>query len=479
VSILRDHILSNAGHLLDAVADPPTAFDGKRLFLVVPYSLPSSKFPSIQHLDPLPDIVTDLWVERCLHSKQYHKPDEHALSQPLPRFPISGFEKHIVNSTGLSSIDLHHMSKAVNLIGAHYDEVLKPGTTVLICNPSRPGSDKLLHARRWNIPIVSMDWFWSCARSGKLQDFGAFLLNHDQDTAAADFPSAGKSVPDKQREWRDRLDRSAEKRKQETLMRSAATSDRDESPQRPHHDDSELGPDLRSREFSGNPSQKSGKFSCATDSRLFRGLKDSKSSSDRDEERPPTSATKMSHVPQADLVNGAIQELLGKSSRRNSRSTVSNGESRQKRLLGRALSNLSRSSREGSTTVRASRAGSSDSVRTDGAGSGQLDEPLSNRKHHGASLELGDAALYREEYPQEGEEPPQQSQLGYENPEDAVALRELLAERRRNRTRVGQEDEVQSTKGKEERRIKDEVATTKPATDSVVGRRTRQSAKLT
>lgn len=507
--------------------------------------------------------MTDLWLERCLHSRQFQRPDLHVLNQPLPLFPIPDFDKLIINSTGFSSIDLHHISKAVPLMGALYDEILKPSTTVLLCNPSKPGADKLLHARRWRISVISVDWLWSCARSGKLQPFGPFLLDQDQSSKAGSsnpdlVVSAGHrkgqeqltrngqqptlvrpaknaarnaghtDAPDRQssptspraaaikgndnskspQRGKDgvRLPRSKRRNTKNTSphLSTAPAADTNESAQQPDHDggddgdgDSALG--LPMRDVSSNFPTEADRAPSTREGRLVHHREESSllPGPEEDEESPSaplaTSTAKTTYVaPRAESINGAIQELLGKSRAKNTTSAMPNGGNRKKRLLGRAVSNMSRSSREGSS-VRASRASSIDSGNTDGKGSGFLDEAFSNRtgslladrtsgregKHHAASLELGDAALYREEYPQEGEEPPQMTQLGYENPDDAVALREVLAERRRNRTRAGQDDDARSVRPKEEKRIKDEGEAAKTGTGLNGGRRsTRQSARL-
>ena len=60
--------------------------------------------------------------------------------------------------------------------GAIYDEFLTPETSVLICNSSQVGSEKLRHALEWNVPVVTAEWFWSCIRAGKRKPFDGYII---------------------------------------------------------------------------------------------------------------------------------------------------------------------------------------------------------------------------------------------------------------------------------------------------------------
>jgi DNA replication regulator DPB11 len=498
-----------------------------------------------------------MWAERCLQSKRFFEPDEHVLSRPLQVFPIPGFERLVINSTGLPNIDLLHVSKAVKILGAKYDQILKPGISVLLCYPSTAGEDKLRHAHKWHIPAVSLEWLWSCIRLGKMQSFGTYLLEQGQTSKdiildrsavvsarqsnavyiederhiATNQPRAEPILPPKNAARCEPVARDAPESNR--MLRAAKANSLPgegflKSPQRKDHA-SELrhGKGLTSTDLAATADR--GELDDADDEKAEIGLPlqevhinspprsemvlsprhahlvthfngqsippDKTENDDTPSAPEATSTGKTTYMPpQPDSIKGAIKELLGKSRTKNTVSAMPIGENKKKRLLGRALSNVSNSSREGSN-IRASRASSIDSVNTDGLGSVILDETSQNhridasgangrstctqrafgrnRHHNESSFELGDAALYREEYPEE-EEPPQMTQLGYENPEDAVALREMLAERRRNRTRNGQED-IKCSDSKEEKKIKDDVTVAGAGWGH--GRRTRRQAK--
>jgi DNA replication regulator DPB11 len=561
---LQHHILSNDGVVLELLtgSDHLATSNVDRLLIIVPYSHPSSDLPSVEHVQFPPMVITEFWVERCLTSKQFFEPDEHILNRPLPVFPIPGFEKLIVNSTGIADIDLLHLSKVVKVLGAEYDQVLKAGTSVLLCNPSKAGEDKLRHALEWRIPAVSTEWLWSCIRSGKMQPFDAFSVKRGPETqrphnvvpdpkaaislrkaesmqtgnserlarkgryvelappadhvvyrgSLADdgdrhrkskVPKANMTLGEGLLKGSQRKKNGGESRREKNLApkgTTGATKD-DQREEYAGNDHGEMEIELPLQEVSANSPAKAETVPSVPKARLFRHFdgQSSLTTIDQDDDSPPapnaTSTAKTTYIPpHPESINGAIQDLLRKSRAKHATSVGSNGETRKRRLLGRAVSTISNSSREGSS-IRASRASSIDSVNTDGLGSVILDETSQSKRTNSSGqnrrssftgrasahersleeppLEPVDAALYREEY-HEDEEPPQMTQLGYDNPEDAVALREMLAERRRNRSRKGQDD-GRSSGAKEGKRIKDDAAIS--ATGWGTGRRTRQRMK--
>jgi DNA replication regulator DPB11 len=559
MSVLREHILSNDGEIYESLAqiDHNATSNISRLFLIVSYCHPISDLPSVDHLEPPPEIVTDMWAERCLQSKRFVEPDEHVFSRPIPVFPMPGFEKFIVNSTGVANIDLLHVSKAIRLLGAKYDQVLKPGISVLLCNPNKAGEDKLRHAREWRIPAVSIEWLWACVRIGQVQSFRPFQLKQGQVPREIDFDpnpnilarqpepieiigrgrppkniQHAETGPGKNTRHRDsfldntsshqtsrmsrvkpdpgeaflkspqRTEDSAELRSKKKLppQNVGAGEDRRDAVEGCEYNDEEAEVGLPLQELSTNSPPKPEMAPSPRKGRLFRHFDGQSSLPGRvqDDDSPSapeaTSTGKTTYIPpQPESINGAIKELLGKNKVKDSRAAHPTAKSKKKRLLGRALSNMSNSSREG-CNIQASRASSIDSVNTDGLGSVILDETSQGRRNGTSAgrrssftglacvqeqgvkespFEFGDAALYREEYHEE-EEPPQMTQLGYENPDDAVALREMLAERRRNRTRQGQED-VKPPDAKEGKKIKDDA--TVASVGRAAGRRTRQMAK--
>lgn len=201
-------------------------------------------------------------------------------------------------------------------------------------------------------------------------------------------------------------------------------------------------------------------------------------------------------------LNGAIRDFLDQGIRRKPSSSRSNDEPGKKnRLFGRALSNVSNCS--ATSNVRQSRGGSVDSMNTDGMGSEIATMPserhsgeVGSMSERGAfnftgrakttmttfkpqvvgmeDLDMAQGHVGREE------EAPPMTQLGYEDPEEVILLREKLAQSRRKRTKLGQkEDDVTRTTGaaprRTDRKIRDDDMLTGAGWGA--GRRTRHKQR--
>ncbi|EGE04342.1 BRCT domain-containing protein [Trichophyton equinum CBS 127.97] len=172
--ILEIHLIAQDARISPSLDDLLKHND--QLFMVVPYDLPRRDIPRIdEDLDEL-EVVTDMWVERCLRSQAFVAPEAHITSTPFPRFPIPAFQGMRICSTGFSGIDLLHLSKLVNLLGATYDEYLTANASVLICNTSTPSPEKLRHVFEWNIPPVIADWLWISVQTGEKKPYQPYLI---------------------------------------------------------------------------------------------------------------------------------------------------------------------------------------------------------------------------------------------------------------------------------------------------------------
>ncbi|KAL8709997.1 MAG: hypothetical protein Q9220_005268 [cf. Caloplaca sp. 1 TL-2023] len=177
-SILQKHLHSHAAEILPKFSafTPAVMPAPDNEFLLVPYDSPPDQIPRILEHVHQPVVVTDMWVERNLHRKQFIRPQENITNQPFKRFPIPGFERLVVCSTRFEDVDLLHMSKAVRLMGATYDEEFSSKASVLVCYKVVTGQEKLRHAHHWNVPTVTADWLWDCVQSGELKTFDAYLV---------------------------------------------------------------------------------------------------------------------------------------------------------------------------------------------------------------------------------------------------------------------------------------------------------------
>ncbi|KAI1328462.1 hypothetical protein F5Y16DRAFT_369090 [Xylariaceae sp. FL0255] len=120
----------------------------------------------------LPDgahIITEFFIERCIHSKTRFSPQDHILGQPFPRFPVDGFENLTICTTGFMNEQLNQVEKTVTQLGATYSEKLNRLISVVVS----AGLSTLKLAKRelailHNIPIVSAEWLWQCVATGCL-----------------------------------------------------------------------------------------------------------------------------------------------------------------------------------------------------------------------------------------------------------------------------------------------------------------------
>ncbi|KAK1981945.1 BRCA1 C terminus domain-containing protein [Colletotrichum cereale] len=169
--ILAETIGSLGGHVcatFEEVASRGYEASPSRRFLIVPQeSQPSTHFQlPPAHADKI-QIVTEFFVERCLHNKTLCNPDSHVLGRPFPVFPIRGFQDLSVCTAGFSGIDLLHVEKVVRQIGAKFAARLNEATSVLVCRTlAETRKEKLKFAFDNSIPIVHSEWLWECITTG-------------------------------------------------------------------------------------------------------------------------------------------------------------------------------------------------------------------------------------------------------------------------------------------------------------------------
>lgn len=175
-TILLRHLFSHGASVVNSLSDLPP----DNGFLLIPHTIHKNELYEIYEERNRLQAVTDLWVERCLHQKRMVDPIENVMSTPLRHFPIIGFEKLNVSSTGFQGIDLLHTSKAVNLLGGTYHEYFTKESTVLVCNKVAPGHEKLRHAFLWGIAVVKAEWLLDCLRKGEMMEFDKYLIHPPQ-----------------------------------------------------------------------------------------------------------------------------------------------------------------------------------------------------------------------------------------------------------------------------------------------------------
>ncbi|OTB11850.1 hypothetical protein K445DRAFT_321563 [Daldinia sp. EC12] len=175
--IVRHHILSHDGQVSESLEDAVSSHHGEppgRRYVIVPQTSQPETHPQIPQGV---HIVTEFYIERCVHNKTLFKPREHVLGQPFPRFPIGGFDNLTICTSGFRNEQLNQVEKAIIQLGAKYSERLNARCSILVC-PSLDGvrKQKLEFAVFSRIPVVDADWLWQCITTGCLVPWDKFLF---------------------------------------------------------------------------------------------------------------------------------------------------------------------------------------------------------------------------------------------------------------------------------------------------------------
>ncbi|OAA43569.1 subunit of DNA polymerase II [Cordyceps fumosorosea ARSEF 2679] len=134
-------------------------------FLVVPQNSQPDTHPTIQHNDL--HVITEFFVERCLHNKQFLHPQDHVLGRPFPSFPIPGFSSLSICSSAFTGLELNQVARSIKQLGATFEEQFQKNTSLLVCRSlDAMRKDKLRYALEWGVPIVSAEWLWDCINTG-------------------------------------------------------------------------------------------------------------------------------------------------------------------------------------------------------------------------------------------------------------------------------------------------------------------------
>ncbi|KAK3334436.1 hypothetical protein B0H65DRAFT_534956 [Neurospora tetraspora] len=168
-------------------------------FLVVPQNSQPNSHP---RLPPNVYIITEFYIERCLHKKYFFDPNEHVLGRPFPSFPIPDFNTLSVSTAGFTGVDLNHVDKAIRQLGARYEERFTADVSVLVApSVSVIRKQKLDMALLWKVPIIRAEWLWMCINTGfkcPIEDFLFPELNQKIRSEESP-PSKGSQVSGKEK----------------------------------------------------------------------------------------------------------------------------------------------------------------------------------------------------------------------------------------------------------------------------------------
>lgn len=515
-------------------------------YVIVPHDLARNKANVARFSQTDHQVVSELWLERCMLEKSFIPPQSYPLGLFLKGPCSNGFFKLTVNATGFDALETLHISKIVALLGGKYVQIFTPAVSVLVCKGGKTNKPKLDLAQHSGIPCVSEEWLWSTIKHGRKAPVESYLIQ--QSTAKADGPAGKKPAPKEyvevgtmplRPEYRNQQSRGSNKAMRHLAEPRHETKGATNGPKAgiEVHEESQDDGAAPDENQSFNPNSaggsaedddtRAGSYLPLQDNSLSNSpgrsgrtlhtkkasiqsldgncsMPDSKSAANTQGAAPePGEGEDLPKMTDIRSINGAIREILEHQTKKKPKAgdvkDLSNEPGRKGRLVGRALSNLSNSSAT-SNTKRMSRASSVDSVNTDGIGSevtkthtanstGEATSPLERASFtftgraqtaltgiQAHAMGVDDLDLSRGSH--QAEEVPPMTQLGYEDPEEAVLLRQKLAESRRKRSKEGDsEDEPKppAARPRMERKLRDDVLVTSAGWGA--GRRTRHKQR--
>ena len=190
--------ISSLGGLICASLDDAASNSGAQMshrFMIVPQTSPPGSYPAPPENM---QVVTEFFVEKCMHKKRFFDPASHVIGRPFPAFPIAGFEGLSISTAGFTGVDLNHMDKAIRQLGARYDERFKAQTSLLVCNSlASVRKQKLDLALQWKVPVVSANWLWSCITDGRRVPIKRFLFKELRQRFSSFDEEAPVDAPEK------------------------------------------------------------------------------------------------------------------------------------------------------------------------------------------------------------------------------------------------------------------------------------------
>jgi hypothetical protein len=172
--VLVNTVASLGGLMVGSLADITTAEGMIRRFVIVPQSADQKSLPLLP--DGV-DLITECFIERCLHRKALLDPRDHVIGRPFPVFPIQGFEKLSICTAGFTDVDLLQVDKTIRQLGARFEERFNGDVSLLLCaSLGAIRKQKLDLALHLKIPIIKAEWLWACISQGKRLSTKPFLF---------------------------------------------------------------------------------------------------------------------------------------------------------------------------------------------------------------------------------------------------------------------------------------------------------------
>ncbi|QQK40420.1 BRCT [Penicillium digitatum] len=441
--VLREHLTYNGAQLVDSLnefSSPTIPKTGHGLFIMVPYQTPTTAIPSTDEMAFECEVVTEMWLERCIDARAFVLPESHVASTPFPKFPIPGFSELRISSTGFGRIDLLHLRKLVELMGATYGDFLTQKASVLICNdPQTASVDKLRHTAEWGVPAVSADWLWISIQTGQKKAFEPYIVRRQLPQNANSTEKLGSSSAK-----RKQPDRHVDERKAGSpynISTESTNGGRSEKRSLGNIAASRTIPIVGDGFETDAPKPSVPESRSPTPARILDRQTseepNTKHTTPSTDSAPPTGPSALDTA-----LSGLLQQARAAKSRHQSENITTNDDGipprrKRKPLLGRAPSHSSAQVLEGPRPV--SRASSIDTLNDDGLGcalesahptrdnstsrsNSRAEQSLSSMLSGGKFDFLNDKFPPHTEDEDEENQAPQMTQLDYEDP-DAAAMR--------------------------------------------------------
>ncbi|KAK4946705.1 protein kinase activating protein dpb11 [Elasticomyces elasticus] len=536
-NIVRNIILDNGGTIASPKECQAQGRAASDTLLIVPHDCGKEWKAELTPFSTALHAISELWLERCLFHRTFVEADQYPLGQ-VKRQCLGQLANLTVNATGFDGLETKHISQMVKLLGGKYTEKFTAGVSVLVCKKGSYNREKLGMARRDGIAAVSEEWLWSSIREDEKASMAKYSLYQNSNRAADDREDGrprhrteeyvevstvplrpeGKGQP-------VHSEKKPDGARTETKRPSKRTANQVEVHQDTMHDShgqaideghnveerdcasgrsetqaaSSEDQDFPLQELSSNssgkhhPSLQAKKNTVQPLDGNVRLLEPSGAENDHETARSAPAPQSNDRSGSIHAMNGAIRDFLDQEIRKKPAASGSSEPRKKGRLMGRVLSNLSNTS----ATSRLSRASSIDSINTDGIGSEIGNAPSARQSGEaGSTTEKSTfsfagrakatlAGLKPQSVPmddfdmpqhigQPEEETPRLTQLGYEDPEEAIILREKLAASRRKKSKLGQGEEDPKPgvrRVRVDRKIRDDDVLTDAGWG--VGRRTR------
>ena len=94
--MLQGHLRSHNAELIQDIEQLSPSCANENGYLLVPQGIAFNDIPNAPQGAKQPVVVTDMWIERCLHRKEIVDPKANVTSYPFPKSPISGMPFQIL-----------------------------------------------------------------------------------------------------------------------------------------------------------------------------------------------------------------------------------------------------------------------------------------------------------------------------------------------------------------------------------------------